>query len=215
MIQTLSGNLGFDLKEKKIEELYFLAYMDALTAAYNRNMLEEMRKELDSQALFVTMVDVDGLKLVNDTQGHHSGDRLIQFVADKLKQISEAVFRLGGDEFLCIDREPPALSMNIVRGVSYGTVAKLPTETLSEAMKRADKLMYEHKDQNRIAFLKGELNAIFGLPNGILDTVVTDNYYENLGLRAIFDRIRQLKGEGNQDDKHSEGAAGILNGHTE
>jgi hypothetical protein len=205
MKQTLSGQLGFTFQAKTTEELYFLAYMDPLTATYNRNMLEEMRGQLDSEALFITMVDVDGLKPVNDMQGHAAGDHLLQYVSSKLKRVSEAVFRLGGDEFLCVDRTPPSLSMNIVPNISYGTVVKLPNEPLSRAMKQADKRMYESKHGKKIDRLKSEVNAAFGVPKSILDRVEDTGYF-----KSTF-----MKGEAIPDDNSTEEADDIFERHTE
>ena len=52
----------------------------------------------------VTFVDVDGLKLVNDTKGHLAGDALLVAVADSLRarlRSYDLIMRFGGDEFVC------------------------------------------------------------------------------------------------------------------
>ena len=61
-------------KDKSKEELCYLAFVDSLTKTYNRNMLEEFRKEFDSMDIFVTIIDIDNLKMINDTKGHEEGD---------------------------------------------------------------------------------------------------------------------------------------------
>lgn len=146
MDQTLSEQLNFTPRPKTVNELYFLAYMDPLTGTYNRNVLEEMREYLDSQALFVTMVDMDNLKTINDKQGHAAGDQAIRGVSKFLKQISEVVFRLGGDEFLALGHSPVFAE---IPGASYGTVKKPESIPLSTAMKTADFLMYKMKREKQ------------------------------------------------------------------
>ena len=174
MDQTLSGQLNFAPRPKTVDELYFLAYMDPLTGTYNRNVLEEMREYLDSQALFVTMVDMDNLKTINDKQGHAAGDQAICGVSKFLKQISEAVFRLGGDEFLLLDRKQ--IDPGGFLSISCGCVYKPEKEPLSRAMKLADELMYEDKHAKKIEQLKAEVNEAFGVPKNILDSVDDTGY---------------------------------------
>ncbi len=129
---------------KTKEELFFLAYTDQLTETYNRNMFEEFRKEFDKEnytPLFVTIVDIDGLKIINDTEGHAAGDSHIKWVASQLMDnTGGSVFRLGGDEFLIVDRQP--ILLNAIQSISYGSVERHPYESLAEAMHRADKAMY-------------------------------------------------------------------------
>ena len=132
---------------KSRKELYYLAFVDRLTKTYNRNMLEEFREEFDSMALFVTMVDIDNLKMTNDTKGHEEGDILIKELAKKLRERSEWVFRLGGDEFLALNKSKIVFDM---LGVSYGTIFKPSNMTLNEAMRTADFLMYKNKKERSI-----------------------------------------------------------------
>ena len=88
-----------------------LANHDNLTGLFNRRrFMEELNVELaniavheHSSALF--FIDLDQFKYVNDTCGHHAGDRLIRKVADELtRSVSEEdiVARFGGDEFVIL-----------------------------------------------------------------------------------------------------------------
>jgi len=88
-----------------------LANHDNLTGLYNRRrFMEELNVELaniavheHSSALF--FIDLDQFKYVNDTCGHHAGDRLIRKVADELtRSVSQEdlVARFGGDEFVIL-----------------------------------------------------------------------------------------------------------------
>lgn len=84
------------------------AFHDSLTGLKNRAAFNELLKDnLDSKGemLALLILDLDNFKLVNDHLGHHEGDRLLQNIANKLKQVAEIngnVFRLGGDEFAII-----------------------------------------------------------------------------------------------------------------
>jgi diguanylate cyclase (GGDEF)-like protein len=81
-----------------------LALTDSLTGLGNqRHFHERLQQELDVAAatgssLALCILDVDGLKVVNDTHGHPVGDRLLENVAACLRHGGEA-FRVGGDEF--------------------------------------------------------------------------------------------------------------------
>ncbi len=84
---------------------------DELTGARRRGVgVEELRREVDRarrehQELVVAYVDIDGLKAVNDKQGHAAGDELLREVVEGLKRHMRSydlVVRLGGDEFLCV-----------------------------------------------------------------------------------------------------------------
>jgi diguanylate cyclase (GGDEF)-like protein len=94
--------------EKTEAELRFLADHDSLTGLLNRR---RFRAELDQYVSFnaryggrgaVMVIDIDGLKEVNDKLGHQAGDRLIRRVADVLRErvrATDLVARLSGDEF--------------------------------------------------------------------------------------------------------------------
>ena len=94
--------------EKTESELRFLADHDSLTGLLNRR---RFRSELDQYVSFtaryggrgaVMVIDIDGLKEVNDKLGHAAGDRLIRRVAEILRErirATDIVARLSGDEF--------------------------------------------------------------------------------------------------------------------
>ena len=86
--------------EKKIR-------LDPLTGVYNRyhldGLLQQVRK--DRGPLSVLMADVNGLKMINDHLGHHTGDELLRTAAQQLlKHIrqEDCLARLGGDEFVMV-----------------------------------------------------------------------------------------------------------------
>ncbi|MEG1774825.1 MAG: GGDEF domain-containing protein, partial [Oscillospiraceae bacterium] len=98
-----------DIDKTKTKEMSMLkqAETDGLTGLYNRTALEwQIRQALaiqQDELCAVAIIDLDDLKIVNDTLGHLQGDRAIQAVADTLRSyFSEhaLVGRIGGDEFL-------------------------------------------------------------------------------------------------------------------
>lgn len=85
-----------------------------LTGLYNRrNFDERLRHEVavaerHGDFLALLFLDLDGFKRVNDLYGHETGDRLLQALAEKLKdtvRASDLVFRLAGDEFAVLATE--------------------------------------------------------------------------------------------------------------
>lgn len=114
-LQLLIKQLGTAVANKLLTlELKAAAERDALTGIYNRGRLEselaEAQNRLKDDAsdhFSVILIDLIGLKAVNDQHGHAAGDELIRFVADALKSIcrdQDQVFRYGGDEFVILCR---------------------------------------------------------------------------------------------------------------
>jgi diguanylate cyclase (GGDEF)-like protein/PAS domain S-box-containing protein len=92
-------------------ELQRLANYDPLTDLANRLLLGAQldhaleRAERHGESLAVMELDLDGFKNVNDTLGHPAGDKLLQIVADRLKDTlrsEDIIARLGGDEFAVV-----------------------------------------------------------------------------------------------------------------
>lgn len=88
-----------------------LAMHDPLTGLPNRRMFMENLERLmahaqrNGQLLALLFIDLDGFKLVNDSLGHHVGDRLLQSVATCLKsqlRTDDLLARMGGDEFVLL-----------------------------------------------------------------------------------------------------------------
>lgn len=96
------------------EQLQHLANFDRLTALPNRAMFHDrlshaLRKaERSSREIGLLFVDVDRFKAINDSLGHHSGDRVLRAIAKRLVRCvrkADTVARLGGDEFTVILEE--------------------------------------------------------------------------------------------------------------
>jgi len=96
---------------KRTAELEYLATYDPLTALFNRRaILARMEKELrpergGNRQLSCIMIDLNRFKMVNDTLGHATGDRVLKEMAGKIQAClrdGDALGRLGGDEFLMV-----------------------------------------------------------------------------------------------------------------
>ncbi|TVX97158.1 EAL domain-containing protein [Cohnella terricola] len=102
-----------DITEKKANEARItqLAYQDSLTGLPNRLLFKDQLQEAmeerlrDGNKLAVMMIDLDRFKIVNDTLGHQTGDKLLQRAAAELKECvgeQDIIARLGGDEFIVL-----------------------------------------------------------------------------------------------------------------
>jgi diguanylate cyclase (GGDEF)-like protein/PAS domain S-box-containing protein len=103
--------LDITLEKHNQEKIFKLAYYDQLTGLVNRAQLQ---RELENtiitsseQACFsgLLFLDLDRFKLLNDSYGHHMGDRLLEIVAQRLndlKQTDTVISRFGGDEFVVV-----------------------------------------------------------------------------------------------------------------
>jgi len=89
----------------------YQALHDPLTGAFNRWYLDELlrrekhRGKRHAHSISFLMIDVDHLKLINDTHGHLAGDAALKWVSQKLLSTvreSDYVIRFGGDEFLIV-----------------------------------------------------------------------------------------------------------------
>ncbi|WML34739.1 ABC transporter substrate binding protein [Clostridium sp. OS1-26] len=173
------------------EERYkHLAYYDNLTSLPNKiSFVGELDKAIDysnktGEKGAVLFIDLDNFKRVNDTLGHHYGDRLLKVVADRLETIidkSHILYRLGGDEFLVlmknVENKKPIINTckkiinnfrnhfeidgkQIFTTVSIG-ISLYPNDGLdsNSILKNADTAMYRAKDlgRNRYEFYDIEM----------------------------------------------------------
>ena len=163
-------------REQKIREEASLAYekarRDDLTGIKNKNAYGEFEKKLDQQIqsgedveFAIAICDVNGLKVVNDTQGHIAGDKYIRMASKLVCETftHSPVFRVGGDEFVAIlrgsdfDRREKLqknLSETVMRNAKEDKVVvacgisvfdSKHDKSVSEVFERADAMMYKDK----------------------------------------------------------------------
>ncbi|WP_319403463.1 EAL domain-containing protein [uncultured Anaeromusa sp.] len=160
------------------ESMYQLAYVDELTGLPNRrNFYRQLQEKISAgdEALsgYIFLLDLDNLKLINDSLGHSRGDHFICTVAAALKRhvpVGGMIARLGGDEFglwlpetACKEAGPVA--EQLLRAIEAGEtvdehplhitasmgIAAYPRDglTVEELLQNADAALYEAKDSGK------------------------------------------------------------------
>jgi diguanylate cyclase (GGDEF)-like protein/PAS domain S-box-containing protein len=111
VLRSMAGIIDVTEQKKAEREIYRLAHYDQLTGKPNRFLLRDRLRQNIAQGsreghkVAVLYIDLDRFKWVNDTLGHHAGDKLLKIVADRLSlcvREVDTVARLGGDEFVVI-----------------------------------------------------------------------------------------------------------------
>lgn len=157
-----------------------LAFVDVMTACGNRAAFENrLRSSIENrksnERVYLAIVDVNGLKYINDTRGHLAGDAIIKGAASCLREafagIGE-VFRIGGDEFavmllnceesarelqnrldVCVKNynkeheNPLSLACGIAKAREDGETGTI----IEELYREADRLMYAEKRESLLA----------------------------------------------------------------
>ncbi|HMB16074.1 MAG TPA: diguanylate cyclase [Pelovirga sp.] len=158
-------------ERKKIEEkLRYRSTHDSQTDLYNRAYFDaELKRIADGRHFpisFIT-IDLDGLKLINDTRGHDIGDLLIKAAAQILRaafRADDMIARVGGDEFVAILTNSDAHTTNaaidricectdsynrhhpdLQVSMSLGGATAPCKDQIPEALKQSDTLMYANK----------------------------------------------------------------------
>ena len=123
-------------KRKELElKLEYYSTHDGLTGLYNRAFFEEEMARLRNErlkGLGIVVIDVDGLKIINDSMGHAVGDELLKTAADILKAAfrkGDVVARVGGDEFAVL-------------------LPNVKEEDLKKICKRVENLIDEFNERN-------------------------------------------------------------------
>ena len=182
-LQTLNQQLAEEIEERRKAEAEVrqLSLTDELTGLLNRRgffvLAEQQLKSARriKTSCWIIFIDLDGLKKVNDTLGHDSGDALIIAVAQVLKTTfreSDIIARLGGDEFVIfvpncisdceqiktglqkqIDQFNQNRHFDFQLSMSIGVINFNPNcpTTLEELVAEADELMYTQKRIKRNA----------------------------------------------------------------
>ncbi|WP_069998494.1 PAS domain S-box protein [Cellulosilyticum sp. I15G10I2] len=159
----------FTEKKEKQEAIKYLSFHDQLTGLYNRRFFEEELIRLDAEKnlpLTLVMLDVNGLKLINDAFGHLIGDKILQRAAAIMRRACRAddiISRIGGDEFVillpkttskeaewimnAISIETPKEKIESINlSISYGWATKeTPDQKMTDIFKQAEDHMYRQK----------------------------------------------------------------------
>ena len=163
--------------QETIKELKHFAYYDTMTNIYNRRKFFELAtQKFDTQKenLYGVMIDIDKFKNINDTYGHHIGDKIIKEIALNIKNFLDedmVLGRIGGEEFAIIlnckdsfiydfiesirkkieDIKVPIDSENIITCTISSGISKY-NETILDIdhlLQKADEALYEAKQTGR------------------------------------------------------------------
>jgi diguanylate cyclase (GGDEF)-like protein/PAS domain S-box-containing protein len=174
MLQDVSA------RKAREAELLHRAFHDALTGLPNRALLLDRVDHAMAhgaragECVGILFIDLDDFKAINDTQGHSSGDRILQHVAETLLAATrgcDTVARLGGDEFAVLlerlnkEEGPEVAAQRIVNALarpvevqpgravtvraSIGIAVHEPGEGRDELLRNADVALYEAKSRSR------------------------------------------------------------------
>jgi len=152
------------------DDLFQMAVTDQLTGLYNRHYLHDELRRMSAYAarrersFAIVSLDVDGLKSLNDTRGHHAGDALLRGIADSLRAVlrdEDVAVRTGGDEFVVllpdadrgeavkvahrIRQRIAALGEQDGRGVSSGIAVWQRGTDPDDALRLADEELYRSR----------------------------------------------------------------------
>ena len=161
-----------DITARKKAEAYleYLGKHDELTKLYNRSFYVDEINRLDHKGphpVSIAVIDLNGLKLVNDQLGHAAGDALLRRMGEVLVKAIDPPYyaaRIGGDEFALLLPDTPAeaaatlverlAALIDINNQFYSTVRMVialglataePGERLEDVIRRADDRMYEAK----------------------------------------------------------------------
>lgn len=180
ILEYMSKQISSTINRQTLyQEVLNLSKNDTMTGLMNRNCFDKLSYDyigtgisMGKDVYFIIM-DLDGLKIINDNYGHKSGDRLISYFAEGLYEVlgdHNLVARYGGDEFVALTsnlnmaeietllnklserfKQSPILidRQRFHPKFSYG-IAKLDdSSSFDDAYRKSDQLMYEQKKNKK------------------------------------------------------------------
>ena len=177
MITLVFTNLVLTITSSMIDDagkdaLKKLAFIDKFTGLYNRRGLRNyINNTIDKNMVYdLLLIDLNGLKKVNDTYGHDAGDDLIKSFSIELHKSFEEGFvaRIGGDEFVALIKSNEESQLQVAElrknvavineesdkeykmGYAIGVATFSPKKvSFNDALKEADQKMYEMKKKQK------------------------------------------------------------------
>ena len=200
---------------REMERIRHLGCHDGLTGIYNRMFfdqeLERINKDRERySAISIIVIDLDGVKIVNDILGHATGDILLKSAAEiicKPFRKGDIIARLGGDEFgiflpgvdeeTCINKKREVLEALAVHNgdnpfipisMSIGCATSItPSEDVYQIFHRADKKMYEHKSNEKGHYHKKMADLL------IAALLRNETFEGNDALKKIDEMMERLR----------------------
>jgi diguanylate cyclase (GGDEF)-like protein/PAS domain S-box-containing protein len=174
VIGIVSSNRDITNRKRLEEQFKFQSERDPITGLYNRNYFEKQMARFighTTDNVGLLTCDLDGLKYVNDTLGHETGDQLLSNTAKLIQRCfagKGVIARIGGDEFAVIFLDASDGKMEEARALlkeavetyncthakipiclSVGTAVAGPTLSVAGLFKEADNSMYREKLHSR------------------------------------------------------------------
>ncbi len=170
------------VNREQLKRLEYLATHDQLTGLKNRMSFEDESKILmkSDGNLALMMVDINGLKLINDSFGHQAGDTIIVEAAKIIKNTFKAfnIYRVGGDEFIILiigkthkevemlkDRASESMHAlhykNVAVSLSFGyDHRESEDDTIEKLQRNAENYMYRQKMMSRASVRMSSIDTI-------------------------------------------------------
>ncbi|MBU1143351.1 MAG: diguanylate cyclase [Firmicutes bacterium] len=182
------------LERQKQKEIEYLSYHDYLTNLYNRRYFVRSYHRMVSNNSFplgIMMIDINGLKIINDAYGHTQGDITIKLVSKLFMKVfdkEDVVARIGGDEFAVLAPGKNAQQMQaykekiteLVKEISVGNieislaigydVVMDSDKDIDELLSTAENYLYRHKVTVGTSIRNHAIKAILN--------TLTDKYHE-------------------------------------
>jgi diguanylate cyclase (GGDEF)-like protein/PAS domain S-box-containing protein len=198
----------YDANKAFVEKLIHMSYYDSLTGVFNRQYYQdELNVYMNpfSLPLSVVLIDINGLKLINDAFGHETGDQLIKNIVNSItKELhsNELIARLGGDEFIILlpkttaeeaekrlsDMEQKIESCKqngISQSIAYGIATRTNEETpYNEIYTKAEDAMYRQK-----------LTQIPSKRNASIQTIIQTLEEKDPFSNIHSEKVSELSGE--------------------
>ena len=162
----LRGELEYEELQRRVERAEAEALVDELTGLFNRRGWERLTEREETRSAryghgaTVFVMDVDGLKRMNDEHGHPAGDELLRRVGAAIRRVvreHDVAARFGGDEFAVLAVETDEDQSRVLRlrleeafaeagvAISIGAAHRTFEGGIADAVRRADRAMYACK----------------------------------------------------------------------
>ncbi len=209
--------------DQQKEYINYLAYHDPLTGLPNRRSFMDFlaEKVTEGNTGAVILLDIDDFKGINDTQGHVFGDRVLEGIAKRLKEMADSnlfISRFGGDEFLLylqceenypgleqtlkdichiFDEKLQVDQIDMVIRFSMG-VSLLPLDSrdVNQLVANADLAMYSVKDSGKNGYQLYDSAMMAEQRNRANIELVLTDAIENDGFTVVYQpRVDLLNGK--------------------
>ncbi|MCQ2577175.1 MAG: EAL domain-containing protein [Treponema sp.] len=177
---------------------------DSITGLLTRQSMKYELAEMRRKDCFISIIDIDNFKMINDKYGHTAGDRALAVIASTIKSHllkNSKVFRYGGDEFAIICRGASSEDLEIMfedinedlsefsYRISYGTAFHAANDDIDPVLVEADERMYENKRLLKSEDIWDDMTGLYNMRGFLdeLDTVAMEckKQKKNIGLLAM------------------------------